>query len=529
MYTYGKILTDEEVEELKKLKYENRKPSSRVYTDALSEEELRKLYIEDDLLDTEIAELKGVSKGTVGRLRKKYGIKTKPPKKAFTKVELEELYINRGMTDEEIGKLRNVAYPVVSRLRKEYGIKTLNRIVPIEQRMIATQEEMEKLYLARKLSDAQISEMLGCSIHTVQLMRKHYGIETRQREYILTKEQLHHLYVVKGLSDGEIADEVDVTRSYISTLRNIYGIETRESLESHAVPYVEKVLEDKGYQVVNVREQNYKSFYDLLINDGIRIDVRATTYFKEDSLRFKFLDKDESDYSNSESRLTVDSGRTKRKLHETCDILVLVGYIENKPNCWVIPVKDLKPNLQGIGIRPYSVKSKYSIYEEAWHLIKPIKRRKTRQQEAISKEELERLYVEENLSDNQIAKQIDVSAGTVGNLRRKYGIETTRDKQEMSRQELEKLYAEEGLTDKEIAELKGTYPSKIRRLREKYGIETKSKATISKEELTKLYVTNRLTDEEIAKLKNTKAGTVQALRRGYGIKTIYLADTITKE
>lgn len=522
MYTYGRILTDEEVAELKKQKYANRKPSSRVYTDAISKEELTKLYIEDDLLDTEIAELKGVSKGTVGRLRKKYGIKTKPPKKLFTKEELVELYVNRGMTDEEIGKLKDVGYYIIGNLRKEYGIKTLNRVVPIEKRMVATREEMESLYLARKLSDAQISEMLGCSIHTVQLMRKHYGIETRQREYILTKEQLHHLYVVKGLSDAEIADQIGVVQSHVSIMRRKYGIETRGTIDAHAVPYVAKLLESKGYRVVNVRESDHASFYDLLVNDTVRVDVRATAYMQEDTLRFKFLDKDASDYTGSDTRLLVESGRTKRKLHETCDILVLVGYIENKPHCWVIPVKDLKPNLQGIGIRPYSVRSKYSIYEEAWKLIKVPK-------EILTKKELERLYITENLSDSRIAKRVGVSTATIGNLRRAYGIEAKRNIQEMTKEELEKLYIEDGLTDKEIAERKGTYPTKIRRLREKYGIETNSKATINKEELTRLYVEEGLSEEEIAKLKKAKVETVARLRQRYGIKARTLEDIITKE
>lgn len=126
-----------------------------------------------------------------------------------------------------------------------------------------------------------------------------------------------------------------------------------------------------GFHVVNIRGVDYASFYDLLLNNRLRIDIKATEYVTKDGFfKFKLLDKDESNYIGSNSRLIVDSGRTKRNLHDTCDFVICVGYYNNKPYTWVIPSKDLRKDLQGITINPNLENSRYLRYSEAWHLLR---------------------------------------------------------------------------------------------------------------------------------------------------------------
>ncbi|MED3013804.1 hypothetical protein P4359_33010, partial [Bacillus thuringiensis] len=494
----------------------------------IPKEELVKLYVEDGLNDKQIAELKGTYPLKVSKLREKYGIAKRTLKDVIPKEELYELYVMNGLTDIQIAKLKNVGDTTIFRLRNEYGIESSHR-------SYLTQEQLYQLYVVDGLYDEEIAKLTGYHKDSISKWRRDYGIKAHSRKgtkkkgtkrrSIIVKEQLYRLYTIDGLTDKQIAEQIGITSSHVSYLRKSRGIETRPTIVAKSIPYVESVLTKLGFQVTNIREIKYNATHDLLLNDKIRIDVRTTESLQRNNteLKFKLLDSDDSNLKTSDIRFRVSSGRTKRDLHLTCEYIICVGYLNEKPHCWVIPSKDLRKDLQGISISPYAENSKYEIYAEAWNLIKPVKK------EILTKKELERLYVKENLSDSRIAKRVGVSTATIGNLRRAYGIEAKRDIQEMSKQELEKLYVEEGLTDKEIAERKGTYPTKIRRLREKYGIETKSRATISKEELTKLYVDEGMSDKEIAKQKDVSLETVYRLRREYGIKSRPSVPILTKE
>ncbi|AFQ29915.1 hypothetical protein P4493_05300 [Bacillus thuringiensis] len=332
-------------------------------TQVLSKTELERLYIEECLSDKTIGKQVGLSHSTVHRLRVKYGIERRPVKRAFTEEELKQLYIKEGKTDEQIAKLRGITAGAVTHLRKVYGIEAIERAVVPKEILI-------DLYVKQKMTDKEIAEQYNCAEKTVCSLRKRFGIQANRKRCSLSKEQVYNLYVEKGLSDNQIANLYGTYSATISSLRERYGIQTKEVITDHSLPYVYNILVQLGFQVENMRQHTHMLFYDFLLNGRIRIDVRTSTTFYNNSLNFKLLDKDNSGYTESDVRLRVDSGRTKRNIRNTCDFVICVGYIKGKPHCWVIPSRDLKEDLQGITIRPYSNRSKYNFYAEAWSLIK---------------------------------------------------------------------------------------------------------------------------------------------------------------
>ncbi|MEC2463843.1 hypothetical protein P9X10_02850 [Bacillus cereus] len=283
--------------------------------------------------------------------------------KSITEEDMIQLYVKEGKTDKEIGQLRGLTREGVSYLRKQYGIPTRPRTSISESRLY-------ELYVNQKLTDKQIAKLEGVSSDTVYVLRKKYGIQANKQGKMLTKEQLHQLYVVEGLSDNKIAELLGVMQGTVTNSRALYGIETRESITSQSIPYVVGVLNKLGFKVENLREQNTNSYYDLLLNDSIRIDIRTKESIYDEKFMFDLRDKQGANYNDSSIRLQLSGNRTKRNIHITCDYLICVGFMNNKPKCWVIPSKDLKPDLQAIGIRPLANKSKYHKYEEAWDLLK---------------------------------------------------------------------------------------------------------------------------------------------------------------
>ncbi|MGF2716737.1 helix-turn-helix domain-containing protein [Bacillus cereus] len=346
-----------------KYEIESRGSQGVTPTEVLSKTELERLYIKEGLSDKQIGRQVGLSHSTVHRLRKKYEIEARPPKRAFTEEELKQLYLVEGKTDEQIAKSRGITAVAVAYLRKVYGIEAI-------ERAIVSEETLLDLYVKQKMTDKEIAKRFGCSERTVSGLRKRFGIQANRKRCSLTKEQVYNLYVEKGLSDNQIADLFNTYSAVISRLRERYGIQTRKVITDQSLPYVYNILMQMGFKVENMRQHTHMSFFDFLLNGRIRIDVRTSTTFYNNNLNFKLLDRDKSDYEVSDIRLKMDSGRTKRNIRNTCDYVICVGYIKEKPHCWVIPSRDLKEDLQGITIRPYSERSKYNFYAEAWHLIK---------------------------------------------------------------------------------------------------------------------------------------------------------------
>ena len=87
------------------------------------------------------------------------------------------------------------------------------------------------------------------------------------------------------------------------------------------------------------------------------------------------------------------------------------------------------------------------------------------------KEVLERLYIDEDLKQKEIAELFDTRQSTIGIYVRKFGLD--RDKPWRDKDKLERLFVEENLEQQEIADMWGCTPMNICRWVKRHGLKRK--------------------------------------------------------
>jgi transposase len=132
----------------------------------------------------------------------------------------------------------------------------------------------------------------------------------------------------------------------------------------------------------------------------------------------------------------------------------------------------------------------------------------------ISQSRLRDMVVNQHMSDLSIGKEIGVSNVTVARWRQRFGIrqpfvrkargsKTGRRKLHLSRGQLEKLYVEDQLSQRDIAELHGVHQMTVSNWMYEYGIPSRpfggrDGITLPCEELQKLYRDDKWTMEQLA-------------------------------
>lgn len=151
--------------------------------------ELDRLYTVERLSAEKISNIYNVSKPTILRALKRYGInrrtglETMMPEgyKAPSKKELLDLYWKDWKSYEEIAELFNVDITTVPYWFKEHGIESRSNS---ETRLgkdfkEPTKEMLTEWYVKQKLDTVTIGEMLGCGAGLVARRLKSFDIEVR--------------------------------------------------------------------------------------------------------------------------------------------------------------------------------------------------------------------------------------------------------------------------------------------------------------------------------------------------------------
>lgn len=144
----------------------------------------------------------------------------------------------------------------------------------------------------------------------------------------------------------------------------------------------------------------------------------------------------------------------------------------------------------------------------------------------IPKEELERKYIDEDLSIEECAEYFGCSPTPIANRLRAYDIEVrNRGNQPLnvSRNELYELYVEEGLTTIEVAEQLDCHPSTVGKKLQEHGIPTTGEnhgrsIPIPKRDLIESYVEEGQTTYEIAERYDCDPTVIERRLRWYGIE-----------
>jgi hypothetical protein len=184
----------------------------------------------------------------------------------------------------------------------------------------------------------------------------------------ITEKLLNHLYHKRGLSDSEIASFIGVDRTHIVHLRKAYEIATRKSVGEIGEKYVEGKLKSKGHEVKNMNDYDKTALFDLLVSDLIRIEVKTSSAING-SFRFVLTNKPECEHVESDHRIFLKNGRSKKLYRKTCDYIVCLGIRGKTVYPYVIPSYLIPDTLQNITITP-SKENKYSEYFQKWDQIK---------------------------------------------------------------------------------------------------------------------------------------------------------------
>jgi Zinc-finger len=176
-------------------------------------EELSKIYT-----DQEIADMYNVSKVTIQKRRKKWGIEATDHtiKAKFTIDEYKYLSKKKGLTDKEIAELWDISTSSLLKLKKEWGIVKPKKL-PKPEELGLTREKM--LELVPNYTDQEIAEMYGLYPTTITKYRKKLGIPHTLRlpRNRIKPEQIKEL-LASGKTKGEIAEELGIHRTTLAYL-----------------------------------------------------------------------------------------------------------------------------------------------------------------------------------------------------------------------------------------------------------------------------------------------------------------------
>lgn len=185
---------------------------------------------------------------------------------------------------------------------------------------------------------------------------------------ILSKEELETQYIKLGKSDRAIAKEFGVNRTTITHLRHKYGIPARLSTGSVGEGFVKEELLNRGFEVEYLKEKSGISQFDFLVNGKIKIQTLSAVQNGKTAY-FTLTDKKEINCVESETRIRLNNGRTRKLFRKTCNFLIFVALEEGKPHYWILPSDAISDHIQGISLNPYSNRAKYDVYKNAWNLI----------------------------------------------------------------------------------------------------------------------------------------------------------------
>ncbi|MBQ3946819.1 MAG: hypothetical protein II670_14630 [Alphaproteobacteria bacterium] len=145
----------------------------------LDDEEIKKLYIEEELSTYQIGEKFGVYHSTINKRLKKQGIKVqdKRIRNDLDDEEIKKLYIEEGLSTYQIGEKFGVSDSTIGRRLKKQGVKVQDKNI----RNDLDDEEIKNLYIKDGLSTYQIGEKFGVSDVTISNRLKKQEIKLRGR------------------------------------------------------------------------------------------------------------------------------------------------------------------------------------------------------------------------------------------------------------------------------------------------------------------------------------------------------------
>jgi len=241
----------------------NREAHLATATEVPSEEQLRKLYIDDRLSTVEIGKKLGVTSGTICHWLRDYEIKRRGFSEAQlptnvnkpSKEQLMQWYADNRMSANDIGKKLGVTGRTIGLWLREYAVQRRN----ISEAKLPpgfvkpSKEELQRRYVNERMSMAEISKKLNISSATVSRLFHEYHIpirslaETRLPAGVgkPSKEELRQWYVVERRSTIDIAEQLGVCNGTVGRWLRDYDISMRSISEARLPPGFVKPSEEQ--------------------------------------------------------------------------------------------------------------------------------------------------------------------------------------------------------------------------------------------------------------------------------------------
>lgn len=267
----------------------------------LDPEDLRRWYVDEGQSTLEIAKRTGMSTSGVTAAMERAGIARRPLEAAELPIDddqLARLYVDERLDDDDIASTYGVAPWTVRRRLRAAGIRRPNGAPPGGDVPMPTADELRRHYNTEGQTLAQIAAHYGVPQPTVRRWLEIAHIPRRARPASsgqrpdespqLTRAALWDSYVTQGRTAAEIAAELGVTKNIVITALHAQRIPVRPSGPSTREPIV---LLDALYSDPDVRAVLNRHHIPIRPQAGaLRERWPSSAELDEDTLRELYLD-----------------------------------------------------------------------------------------------------------------------------------------------------------------------------------------------------------------------------------------------
>lgn len=217
----------------------------------LAEDDLRRWYEDEGLSTIEIAKRTGMSSSGVHSALVRAGIPRRPLVGTELTIDdqtLEQLYVVERIGSDELAERFGVATWAVRRRLRQAGIVRPPGPQPGGDRPMPSRDELEQRYVEDQASLSELAASYEVAAPTVRRWLEAYGIALRGRPPgtgrrpeatpALSRAELMELYVDQGLTVAEIAERFEVSKNVVSTASHSQRIPVRPSGPSRQAPVV---------------------------------------------------------------------------------------------------------------------------------------------------------------------------------------------------------------------------------------------------------------------------------------------------
>lgn len=185
---------------------------------------------------------------------------------------------------------------------------------------------------------------------------------------VVSYEILNYLYKDLMKTDKEIAEFFKVHRTTVVLLRKRYGIERNLDGGRKAELMVAEKLRKQSYEVVDMNKEDSLSDFDLLVDGFIRIEVKSAELGETRRYQFGISEPAINRNIESETRIRLSNGRTRKLYSKTCDFIVFVCTDSASSKFYVMPSDEFPEYTSSFSIS--SDDTNYDCYKGNWESIK---------------------------------------------------------------------------------------------------------------------------------------------------------------